>query len=810
MKISEAFFCAAKIVACASAICLSASVPADAAKSKHREQAVPRHQPAAALVYKDAAAPLDARVTDLLSRMTLEEKVSQMLAVWNGKASVLDADNQFDPRKAEALYPNGIGQFTRPSDIKGSASPSHDERWRDTRGTVAFVNAVQHWATQDTRLGIPVLFHEEGLHGYATKDATSFPQAIALSSSWDTDLVREVNTITGRELAARGVSLVLSPVIDVARDPRWGRIEETFGEDPYLVGEMGVAAITGLQGDTLPLAPGKVFATLKHFTGHGQPESGNNVGPAEISERTLRENFFPPFEEAVHRTNVRSLMPSYNEVDGVPSHENPWTLGTILRGEWGYKGAIVSDYYGIEQLADLHHVVRDYAGAAVAALHAGVDMDLPDGDAYKTLVDSVKAGRVSAKEIDTAVRRILTLKFEAGLFEHPYADADAADALTGNDEARAIALKAARRSAVLLKNDGTLPLSADGMKTLAVIGPNANVARLGGYTGVPRRTVNVLEGIRAKLGGKVNIVFAQGVKITESDDWWADDVKLADPAENEKLIKEAVNVASGADHIVLVLGDTEQTSREGWAGTHLGDRDVLTLPGQQDELAKAIFALGKPVVVVLLNGRPPAVVDIAEHANALIEGWYLGQEGGTAMADILFGDVNPGGKLPVTIPRSVGQLPMFYNYKPSAHRGYLFDTSAPLFPFGWGLSYTTFDIGAPRLSAATIKPDGSVEVSVDVRNTGARAGDEVVQLYIRDQVSSVTRPVKELKGFRRVGLAPGETKTVNFTLTPHSLEFWNLAMKRVVEPGAFDIMVGPNSVDLKSAVLTVEKSRLLR
>ena len=336
-----------------------------------------------------------------------------------------------------------------------------------------------------------------------------------------------------------------------------------------------------------------------------------------------------------------------------------------------------------------------------------------------------------------------------------------------------------------------------------MIGPNANVARLGGYSGIPRQTVNVLQGLQARIGDKAKIVYSEGVKITDNDDWWADDVHLADPVENEKRIADAVDVARQADKIVLVLGDTEQTSREGWASTHLGDRDSLDLPGQQDELASAIFALGKPTVVVLLNGRPPSVVDIAAKANALIEGWYLGQEGGTAVAEILFGDVNPGGHLPVTIPRSVGQLPMFYNYKPAAHRGYLFDTTAPLFPFGYGLSYTSFDISAPRLSAQTIKPDGSVDVSVDVKNTGSRAGDEVVQLYIHQQVSSVTRPVKELKGFQRVTLQPGESRTLTFTLTPRALQFWNLDMKRVVEPGAFDIMVGPDSVDLKTAVLNV-------
>ncbi len=758
--------------------------------------------PASMPLYKNPSAPVDARVNDLMKRMTLDEKIAQMLCVWTGKTAIFDDNLQFDEAKAKTRYPNGVGQLARPSDRRGPVSPRL-LKLRDAKETVALVNAVQHWAINDTRLGIPVLFHEEGLHGYATMDGTNFPQAMALASSWDRDLVRDVDAIVAREIRARGVSLVLSPVIDVARDPRWGRIEETFGEDPYLVGQMGVAAVEGLQGDQLPLADGKVFATLKHFTGHGQPESGTNAGPAQISERTLRENFFPPFEEVIRRTNVRSLMASYNEIDGVPSHENAWLLGKVLRGEWGYKGAIVSDYYGIEQLDDLHHVVGNYTDAAIRALHAGVDMDLPDGDAYATLAASVRAGRVSEKEIDTAVRRVLTLKFQAGLFEHPYADGDAADALTGNAEARAVAKKAAERAAVLLKNDGILPLSTNGLGTLAVIGPNAAVARLGGYSGIPRQTVNVLQGLQARIGDKAKVVYAEGVKITDNDDWWADEVHLADPVANEKRIAEAVDVARHADKIVLVLGDTEQTSREGWADTHLGDRASLELPGQQNELATAIFALGKPTVVVLLNGRPPAVVDIAAKANALIEGWYLGQEGGTALAEVLFGDVNPGGHLPVTIPRSVGQLPMFYNYKPAAHRGYLFDTTAPLFPFGFGLSYTSFDVSAPRLSAPAIKPDGSVDVSVDVKNTGSRAGDEVVQLYIHQQVSSVTRPVKELKGFQRVTLQPGESRTLTFTLTPRSLQFWNLDMKRMVEPGAFDIMVGPDSVNLKTAILNV-------
>ena len=759
-------------------------------------------QAAPAAVYKDPAAALNARVEDLLGRMSLEEKVAQMQAVWEGKVEIFDKDLQFDPAKAAAKYPNGFGTFARPEDLRGAVSPrlAHG---RDARATVKLVNAIQHYAVEKTRLGVPVWFHEEGLHGYAAVDATLFPQAIGLASSWDPELIRRVNVIVGREIRARGVSEALSPVVDVARDPRWGRIEETFGEDPYLVSQLGVAAVRGLQGDALPLADGKVFATLKHLTGHGQPESGTNVGPASISVRTLRENFFPPFEEIVRLTNIRAVMPSYNEIDGVPSHANRWLLHDVLRGEWGFKGAVVSDYGGVEQLVSLHHVEPDLAAAAIRALSAGVDVDLPDGVAYRTLVASVREGRVAEAQIDAAVRRILELKFLAGLFEHPYADAAAAERLTGNAEARSVALDAAHRAAVLLKNDGMLPLSISSHKTLAVVGPNAAVARLGGYSVTPRQAISALDGIRAKLGTREQVTYAEGVRITEDDDWWANDVTLADPEKNAERIKAALEVAAAADEIVLILGDTEQTSREAWADTHLGDRDSLELVGQQNDLAAAIFDLHKPTVVVLLNGRPPAVVNIAARANALIEGWYLGQEGGTALADILFGDFNPGGKLPVTLARSVGQLPMFYNHKPSARRGYLFDSAEPLFPFGFGLSYTHFDIGEPHLSAPSIKKDGSVTVTVDVRNTGTRAGDEVVQLYVHDEVSSVTRPVKELKGFQRVSLAAGEAKTVSFEVGPRALQFWNADMQRLVEAGSFSILVGPNSVDLKKAVLTV-------
>ncbi|MBA4089585.1 MAG: beta-glucosidase [Sphingobium sp.] len=753
-------------------------------------------------VYKDAGAQIEARVDDLLARMTLDEKIAQITTVWLDKVKIFDDRLQLDPAKLAAQYPHDLGHFTRPSDAKGAVSP-RVAPGRNPRQTVALVNALQKWATTQTRLGIPILFHEEGLHGYAAVGATSFPQSIAMASSFDTDMLRDVNSVIAREIRSRGVPMILSPVVDIARDPRWGRIEETYGEDPYLVGEMGVAAVEGLQGvgRSRDLRPGKVFATLKHLTGHGQPESGTNVGPAPVSERELRENFFPPFEQVVKRTGIEAVMASYNEIDGVPSHANRWLLENVLREEWGFKGAVVSDYSAIDQLMSIHHIAANLEEAAIRALDAGVDADLPDGLSYATLGKLVREGKVSEAQVDLAVRRMLDLKFRAGLFEHPYADAAASEKITNNTEARALALKAAQRSITLLKNDGMLPLKPEG--TIAVIGPSAAVARLGGYYGQPPHSVSILEGIKAKVGGKANIVFAQGVKITENDDWWEDSVTKSDPAENRKLIAQAVAAAKNVDRIVLTLGDTEQSSREGWADNHLGDRPSLDLVGEQQALFDALKALGKPITVVLINGRPASTVTISEQANAILEGWYLGEQGGNAVADVLFGDVNPGAKLPVTVPRSVGQLPMFYNAKPSARRGYLFDTTDPLYPFGFGLSYTTFDLSPPRLAAARIGTGGKTTVSVDVRNSGGREGDEVVQLYIHDKVSSVTRPIKELKGFQRITLKPGETRTVTFTISPESLQMWNDHMERVVEPGDFEIMTGNSSVALQSATLTV-------
>jgi len=762
-------------------------------------------------IYKDPRQPVQRRVDDLLARMTLQEKVAQLLTIWEQKSKVQAADGRFSPENASKAFPNGIGGFARPSDKRGVAASNGAAGAaagvnRDARDTAEYVNAAQHWAVEHTRLGIPILMHEEALHGYVARGATSFPQAIALASSWDPQLVERVFTVASREMRARGAFLALAPVVDVAKDPRWGRIEETYGEDPYLVSQIGLAAIRGFQGPTLPLGPDKVLVTLKHFTGHGQPENGTNVGPADIGERTLRTDFFPPFEGAVKAYPIESVMASYNEIDGIPSHANSWLLNGVLRREWGYQGAVVSDYYAIRELMTRHKMFGNISEAAERAIKSGVDVETPDPEGYEKLPELVRSGRVPQSLVDDAVRRVLRLKFQSGLFENPYPDVATAEAKTATPDAVALAREAASRSIVLLKNEKQLlPLDPTKIKRMAVIGTHARDTPIGGYSDVPKHVVSVLEGMQDAAKGRFAVDYAEGVRITEGHCWSCDEVKLVPASANRKLIAEAIQTARKADVVLVVLGDNEQTSREAWADTHLGDRSSLDLIGQQEELARAILALHKPTIFVLLNGRPLSVNYLAEKAPALLEGWYLGQETGHGVADVVFGKVNPGGKLPVSIPRSVGQLPVFYNHKPTARRGYLFDTTAPLYPFGYGLSYSSFDVSALRIVTPSIAPGQSATIDVDVANTGNRSGDEVVQLYVRDDEASVTRPVIELKRFQRVTLAPGEQRTIRFELTPDDLALWNAQMKRVVEPGTFTISAGPNSVDLKSATLTVTR-----
>src|SRR5213595_1306931 len=759
--------------------------------------------------YLDPAQPIERRVDDLLGRMTLEEKVAQMLCLWQGKRAITDRDGRFDPSRAPKWFRIGVGRIERPGEGHGA------------RAEAEFTNAIQRWVKDSTRLGIPVLFHEEALHGLEAEQATSFPQAIALASTWNPELVERVFAVAAAEARARGVHQVLAPVVDVARDPRWGRIEETYGEDPYLAARMGVAAVRGFQGTEARIGPSHVLATLKHMTGHGQPESGTNVGPAPYGERTLRDVFLYPFEVAIKEAGARSVMPSYNEVDGIPSHANRWLLHDVLRGEWGFDGVIVSDWFAIAQLDEVHHVAADVGEAARRALAATVDIELPDLQAYGTLVDQVRQGRVPEAAIDTTVRRLLRAKFELGLFEKPFVDPDRADRLSGADTSRSLALAAARQAITLLKNDrALLPLRADRLSRVAVIGPHAAEVLLGGYSGGPRHTVSILEGVRTRLGPRASVEYAEGTRITEDSTfthepqphiggtrsharWGADRVVLADKGSNARRRAAAVALARRSQVAIVVVGDNEMTTREGYAPNHLGDRDELGLPGEQEELVRAVLATGTPTVLVLIHGRPLSITGVATQIPAILDGWYLGQETGTVVAEALFGDINPGGKLPVTVARHVGQLPVFYNSKPSARRGYLFDTTRPLFPFGYGLSYTTFAYANLRVTPARIRAQERTQVSVDVTNTGTRSGDEVAQLYIRDAVSLATRPVKELRGFRRVTLQPGETRTITFEIGPEQLAYHGLDMKRVVEPGRFEVMVGGNSVDVQSAALDV-------
>jgi beta-glucosidase-like glycosyl hydrolase len=751
-------------------------------------------------IYRDAARPVDDRVADLLGRMTLEEKVAQLEGIWVRKSQIQDTDGRFSATNAPALLGAGLGQVSRPSEIAGSGS-----RVRGPRQHAEFVNAVQKWIIENTRLGIPVMFHEEALHGLAAPRGTHFPVPIALASTWDPALVERVMAVAAREARARGCHQVLSPVVDLGRDPRWGRIEETYGEDPFLVTRLGVAAVRGYQGTTLPLANDKVFATLKHFAGHGSHEGGINTAPPLVSERLLRSELLVPFEVAIKEAGAFCVMPSYNEIDGVPSHANRWLLEDVLRREWGFRGLVVSDYFAIEQLVDRHHVASDKTDAARQALEAGVDLELPDPAAFPELVAHVRSGRVAQADLDRAVARVLSAKFMAGLFEHPYVDADEAERVANTPEQQALALEAARKSIVLLKNDGALlPLDRTRLHTLAVVGPNAKGVHLGGYSRDPGRGVDLLSGITATVGAGVNVVHAEGVRITEHEANWSQDaVVFGDPARNRQRIQEAVSVARSADAIVVAVGTNESTSREAYSDQHLGDAADLSLANQQDDLVEAMLQTGKPVVVVLINGRPLAIPRLAERVRAIVEAWYVGQEGGTAIAEVLFGAVNPGGKLPVTIPRHAGQLPVYYNRRPTSFRSYVDLTREPLWPFGHGLSYTTFAISNVAVTPAAIGPGDMTRVTAVVTNTGARAGDEVVQLYIRDVVSSVTRPIKELRGFERVSLGPGEQRTVTFTLGPEALSLIDRRMQRIVEPGRFDVMVGASSAQVTTVSLDV-------
>ncbi|HYM94085.1 MAG TPA: glycoside hydrolase family 3 N-terminal domain-containing protein [Chitinophagaceae bacterium] len=751
--------------------------------------------------YKNKNLLPEARAKDLLKRMTLDEKVMQTQCLWIQKSEILNSNGDFDEAKTEKNVKNGLGELARLNENAGPNSYGYHPKQ-----AAELYNKIQKFFIEKTRLGIPVMVHEESLHGQQTQDATNFPIPIGLASTWDENLMTEIYTKVAEEVRARGGQQVLAPVVDVVRDPRWGRTEETLGEDPFLISKLAIAEIKAYQGPNTPyLEKNHVAATLKHFGIHGQSEGGINVSPSNIDERTAREIFFKPFQAAIKEAHVMNVMATYNELWGIPAHINKYLLTDILRKEWGFNGVVVSDYFAINDVSTLHHITPSTDTAGMLAFKAGVDIETPDPGGFKNLKQLVLAGRISMKELDASVMKILINKFRLGLFDDPYVDPDKAEEIVGSSPKRAIAYKAATEAMVLLKNDNNfLPLEKNKIKTIAFIGPNADKCLLGGYSSIPKVCISPLQALKEKYGSTMKILYAEGVKITDKNNWFADTINLANKEENNKKIAEAVEIAKQADVIVLFVGGNESTSREGWATNHLGDLPTLDLLNGQNELIKEITALGKPTCAFVNSGPPLSIGNLVKAVPAVMQCWYLGQERGYAMVDALFGDVNPGGKLPISFPRSAGNIPVYYDYKPSARRGYNlgFDVT-PLFAFGYGLSYTTFAYSNLRLSSETMKKNGMATVSVDVKNTGNRKGAEVVQMYIRDDYSSVTRPVKELKGFKKIWLDPGQSQTVSFSITPDLLSFYDKNMKWIIEPGDFTIMVGTASDNTQNIKLTV-------
>ena len=748
--------------------------------------------------YRDPGLSVDDRVESLLEMMTLEEKVAQLGSVW---VFQLTEKGQFSPEKAGPLLRHGLGHVTR---ISGASDLT-------PRDAARLANEIQRYLLEETRLGIPAIVHEEICSGLMAKDAMVYPQALGVAATWDPDLAREMADVIRLQMRAMGAHHGLSPVLDVARDPRWGRTEETYGEDPYLVARMGTAFVEGLQGADLTQG---VVATAKHFVGYSASEGGLNWAPPHLPDRELREVYLHPFE-AVVGAGARSVMNAYHELDGIPCAAHRGLLTDILRDEWGFEGTVVSDYFAVRQLASYHHLAEDRIGAAGIALEAGIDVELPGTDCYgEPLIQGIQSGNIDLDIVDTSVRRVLRSKFELGLFESSFVDPDAAQ--TDLRLERGLAQRIAEKSMVLLSNNGALPIVPD-TGLIAVIGPNADDSRnlFGDYTypahiealaemqrgdnvfGVPftgevsaegamKHARTVLDVVRERFGE--NVAYAKGCDVNTP---------------SREGFDEAVALARRSAIALMVMGDkagltTDCTSGEG------RDRLSLDLPGIQEDLVRAVAATGTPMILVLVSGRPGGSVWAHEHSAAVVQAWLPGEEGAEALVDVLTGVVNPGGKLPISHPRSAGQIPVYYGHKVSGGRShwkgdYVDGGAGPLYPFGHGLGYTTF-----RISKLSVTPDVAgwnqeVTVTAIVSNTGKREGDEVVQLYVRDPVASVTRPVLELKGFARVGLPAGDSGQVTFHLPVGQLGFYDRDMNYVVEPGSIEVLVGTSSADLQVA-----------
>ena len=758
------------------------------------------------LPYKNPKLSPEERTRDLISRMTLDEKIAQMQCEWlMGKVRVM-TNGKFDEAKAAGRWGNGIGELAR---LNEDLSITRREQFGQTlspRKGAELYNQIQKYFVEKTRLGIPVVSHEECLHGQQSKDATNFPVPIALASSWDEELIHQIYTAVAKEVRSRGGSHVLGPVLDVVRDPRWGRTEETMGEDTYYNSRMGKAIVKALQGTKYLIDDEHVGVTLKHFGVHGNSEGGVNTAPSYMDEHEARQTFLLPFREVIRECDPMYVMVTYNELWGQPAHANSYLLQNILRNEFGFKGTIVSDYSGISNIHAVDKSAPDYDEAGIRGLMAGVEMELPDILSYKNLKTLVAEGRISEQLIDKAVTHILLNKFRLGLFDRPYVDPAKAEQIVGCEAHRKLAYQAAAESMVLLKNDNRLlPLDKDKVKSIALIGPNANRCILGGYSDVPRDTITPLRAIREKYGDKMNILYAEGVRLTHSNDNSHPNVRSLTEQENRQRIREAVKTAGRADVIVLFLGENEAMSREATTAETLGDLPTLDLLAGQKQLIDEIVALGKPVCAFVNSGTTLSLGYLEQKVPAVMQCWYLGQEGGYAMIDALFGDVNPSGKLTISFPRSAGHIPSYYNYKPSSRRGYNlgFDIS-PLHPFGYGLSYTTYRYSNPRIDRQQMAAGDTAVVSIDVENTGSRDGSEIVQMYVTDDYATMTRPVKELRGFKRVHLNPGEKQTVSFRIDKNLLSYYDRNNHWQCEPGTFTIAVGASSEDNQKVKLEIK------
>lgn len=745
--------------------------------------------------YRNAALNSALRTADLLQRMTLQEKIAQLGSYWMYEI--------MEPTRWSEQMPNGLGHLTR---LLGASSLTPTEGAK-------FANELQRFLIHETRLGIPALIHEECCSGYMGRDATCFPQAIGVAASFQPELAEAMAEVVRVQMRAAGAHQGLSPVMDVCRDPRWGRIEETYGEDPYLIATMSSAFVRGLQGNDLRTG---VVATGKHFVGYGMPEGGFNWAPPHLAPRELRETYLFPFEAAVREAGLKSMMNAYHELDGVPCGASRELLTEILREEWGFDGVVVSDYFAIAQLFEFHHVVRNKRDAAALAINAGLDVELPSTNCYaQPLIEAIESNQVTLDTLDESVTRLLRMKFELGIFDSPYVPEESVIEVFDNAEQRALAREIARQSIVLLKNDNNL-LPLKNHKRIAVLGPSADDIRnmvgdyaypchvetiiesmtrgniLGGATATAKKFEVVEEFIPmvsfhtaiTERAGTAKIAYARGASILTS---------------TSESIEEAVETARAADVALLFVGDKAGLT-DGCTSGEARDRATLDLPGDQNKLVDAVLATGTPTVVILVSGRPVAIPEIVERAAAVMQVWLPGEEGADATVDALFGQLNPGGKLAVTVPRGVGQVPTYYGHKPSGgHSHWKFEyvdmSNLPLYPFGFGLSYTTFALSNLRVDRTTAQAGDAFAVEIDVANTGDVAGDEVVQLYLRLEGTSVTRPVKELKGYKRITLQPGEKRTVRFSAQVNQMAFLDREMHLVMEPCALEIMVGTASND---------------